>query len=54
LEGFSPEEIKKATGHKSNRAFERYYQTDDNARRLVFSKARHANTTKFKTVEEGK
>jgi hypothetical protein len=54
LEGFSPEEIKKATGHKSNRAFERYYQTDDNARRLVFSRARHANTTKFQKVDEGK
>ena len=39
-EGLSPEEIKRATGHRSNMAFDRYFQTDDDARRLVFAKAR--------------
>jgi len=38
--GGTIEEIKRATGHRSNKAFDRYFQTDDDAPRMVFAKAR--------------
>lgn len=49
--GLSPEEIKKATMHQTNEAFDRYFQKDPNALREIYAKAKKGNAVAFKRVE---
>jgi integrase len=51
-EGFSPEEVKKATGHSTNKAFDIYLHADENKIREMFAAGRRHNTVPFKKAEE--
>jgi len=46
--GLSPEEIKRATGHATNKAFDRYLQVDEDDLRKMFATVRRGNTVHFK------
>jgi len=50
-EGFSPEEIKKATMHETNEVFERYFQISENDLRGIYAKAKKGNAVPSKRVE---
>jgi integrase len=52
---FTPEQIKMATGHSTNRAFERYYRRDSRDRKLIYAVANCGdNMVGFKKAEEKK
>jgi integrase len=43
---YSPEQIKKATMHSTNKAFERYFQIENNDLREMYESTRNKNTSK--------
>jgi len=51
---FTPEQIKRATMHSTNQAFERYYQTDGEELRKIYAAARTDNAMPFRKAEEGR
>jgi hypothetical protein len=46
--GRTPEEIKRATGHSTNKAFERYFQIEADDMREICSDASKGKVVKFK------
>ena len=53
-EHFTPEEIKRATMHSTNQAFERYYQADREELRKIYAIAGSDNSLPFRKAEEGR
>jgi len=53
-EHFTPEQIKRATMHSTNQAFDRYFQTDGEELRKIYAVARRRNAVPFPKAEEGK
>ena len=47
-DGYSPEEIKRATGHSTNKAFDRYLHIDEDEIRKIFATGRRPNAVPFK------
>ena len=52
-EDFTPEQIKRATMHSANQAFERCYRTDDDELRKIYAVAGSDNSVPFSRAEEG-
>jgi hypothetical protein len=50
----TPEEIKRATIHSTNQAFERYCQTDAEELRKIYAVAGSDNKVEFRKAEEGR
>jgi integrase len=50
----TPEEIKRATMHSTNQAFERYFQTDGEELRKIYAIAGSDNRVQFPKAEEGR
>ena len=50
----TPEEIKRATMHSTNQAFERYYQTDGEELRKIYAVSGSNNKVLFRKAEEGR
>lgn len=55
-EGCSPEEIRRATMHSTNKAFERYYRVEADEVRSIYAKTRPATKVQpgFRTSETAK
>ncbi len=51
---FTPEQIKRATMHSTNQAFERYYQTDGEELRKIYAAVQTGNAVPFRKAEEGR
>jgi hypothetical protein len=47
-DGYSPEEIKRATGHSTNKAFDRYLHIDEDEIRQMFAMGRRPNAMPFR------